>query len=93
MQPFFHLGLLGEWNAIDTLETVLCGVSLPVTGGVLKDFECFGLAGVLDVRSRAQIHEITNFVNWCLVHNFGVYEFLFVLILSKQVESLLFWAV
>lgn len=91
LDEFFELGLFGEGNRIDALQTIFCGVTLPVTCRVLQKFECFGESGVLNMRTCAKVDEIPNSVNTSDLSrcNLRLNQLGFVFVIREEVKCLL----
>jgi hypothetical protein len=60
---FFKLCFFGKGYRIEALQAVFCGVSLPVACGVLQKFKCFSVSSVLNMRTGAQVDEISDSIN------------------------------
>ena len=59
---FFQLLLRGEGDSIDSLQTVIGGLSEPVSGRVAHHLKTFNELGGGNMRARAQVNEVTTFV-------------------------------
>lgn len=88
----FHLFFRVKRDSINSLKTLVFGISKPIGTWVFENFEWFDNRGIFNMRSWAKINKVSNPIccHYSIVWNFHINCLDFEFIVFKHLQSLIF---